>query len=198
MAKFRHARPLCQCAPSTASARARSRKVMYTPGGEKARRIGKSQRRGPAQGSLPPHSPGAQLLGRPQELRVSRGTRACAPALRLPFRKLKKRRSPRSFASGSATGARNTSMRSGRLPAAANDEEIHESRPPGPSLLHLPLHAGQKVHRRRGIPADPAIVQLSDREGVEIVPAEAPLPFDDDEIGPFQDPEVLRVKKKPF
>lgn len=58
-------------------------------------------------------------------------------------------------------------------------------------FLECALQGGQPSGREGGMRADPAFVNLVNRQGVEVVPALSSAPFHDDEIGRFQNLQVL-------
>lgn len=53
------------------------------------------------------------------------------------------------------------------------------------------LQSVENGHRMRGIIADPKLVNLLDRQRIEIVPALASRPDDDDQVGLFQHLQML-------
>src|SRR5215217_8197790 len=58
-------------------------------------------------------------------------------------------------------------------------------------VLQVRFQPVEHLHRPAGIGADPAVVDMLDRERIEMVPPLAPLALDDHEIRAFQDLQVL-------
>src|SRR5262245_36426898 len=65
-----------------------------------------------------------------------------------------------------------------RVVMATASSELH-------GLFQIVLELRQHRHRPFGVGADPALVNGVDGEGVEVVPALAPAPLGDDQVGRF-------------
>src|SRR5437870_11533349 len=62
---------------------------------------------------------------------------------------------------------------------------------PSISALEIALHPRQKIDGARRVAADPPIEDLFDRQRIEVVPAQAPFTFHDDQVRALEDIEML-------